>query len=287
MEIHHPHSLEELFATLDGADGEAKIVAGGTALVLMLRQGLIAPSRIASLQRIEGLNEIVERNGYVAIGATATLREVAATELVRANAPALATACGLVGNIRIRNAGTLGGNIAEADYASDPPAALVALGASVEIAGPDGLRVSTVEDLFTGFYGTTLDSTEVITSILIPISPEMTRQAYVKYRSRSSEDRPCVGVAVWMRLEEDSETVGELRVAVGAAASTPQRFTDTERLAHGTVLEELPIEQIADGYAEQIEALEDFRGSAWYRKQMTREFVRRAVDSIVGEGKVA
>lgn len=287
MEIVHPTSIQDLISSLNGGDVEGKIVAGGTALVLMMQQGLIAPERISSLKNIEGLNGIEERDGQISIGAMTTLRDIAADSHVRRSAPALAHSCSIVGNVRIRNVATLGGNLAEADYASDPPAVLVALDASVEIMGPDGSRTSPVEDLLTGFYSTTLEPAEVITAINIPAADSNSHQVYLKYRSRSSEDRPCVGVAAWAQLAGDGATIERLRVAVGAAAATPQRYPDVEKLAHGIALADVPADQIADGYSDQINALDDFRGSAWYRRQMTREFVRRALKALRDGERVA
>ena len=286
MNIVQPSSLNELVATL-GDDDDTKIIGGGTAVVLMIQQGLIFPGRLASLQRITGLSGITEHDDCVAIGAMTTLREVANAPCLRRCFPALTGACAIVGNVRIRNVATLGGNLAEADYASDPPATLVALGATVHITGQDGARESSVEELLTGFYSTSLCPTEVITHVTIPKTSPPTRQTYLKYRSRSSEDRPCVGVASSVRLAGDGDTVEELRVVVGATAAVPQRFPNIEAFATDNTLDASTIAQIADGYAESIEALDDLRGSAWYRRQMTRVFVTRTLTALTHEQGVA
>ncbi len=286
MKLHQPTALEDLVATLADAE-DTKIISGGTALVLMMQQGLVFPEQLVSTQRIAALHGVVVHNDRITIGATTTLREVAKDPSIQHALPALAHACEVVGNVRIRNVATLGGNLAEADYASDPPATLVALGATVEILGPAGTRTSSVEDLLTGFYSTSLESAEVITAIEIPTSDPPLRQVYLKYRSRSSEDRPCVGVAACLRLAGDGTTVEELRVAVGAAAATPQRFPELEEIALGGSLDATTIAGIADGYAEAIEALDDLRGSEWYRRQMTRVFVARALTALTSEGEVA
>ncbi len=286
MELLRPDSVPGAITAL-GQSLDTKLIAGGTAVVLMMRQGLLAPDRLVSLDRVPGLTGIRLEDDTLTVGARSTLASVAANPLVSEIAPALAAACGTVGNVRIRNVATLGGNIAEADYASDPPSAVVALGATITIAGANGDRTATVEDLITGFYQTTLEPDEVITAIHIPCSPLVRRQTYEKYRSRSSEDRPCVGVAAVMDLAEDERTIVALRVVIGAAAATPRRFPEIEERAVGRGIAPDLIQEIADGYAEVIEPLSDLRASAWYRKQMTRVFVSRALRNLTSNGNDA
>lgn len=288
MRILHPVSVDAAIRELADADGEAKIVAGGTALVLMMQQRLIAPAALVALDRLPGFDAIRREGEGVAIGAGATLTRVASDRLIRDRYPSLAYACSRVGNLRIRNAATLGGNLAEADYASDPPAVLVALDASVRIAGPEGGRESTIDDLLVGYYSTTLEPAEVIIDILLPPrDPSRDRDVYLKYISRSSEDRPCVGIAANARFD-DAGVVETLRVAVGAAVGTPRRYPEIEASACGGRLEAVTIDRVADGYAAAIEPLDDLRGSAWYRRQMVRTFIRqalRALASSAAEGR--
>lgn len=278
MRILQPGSVEEAVQALAEGKGEAKIVAGGTALVLMMQQRLIAPDALVSLGRLPGFDAIRSKGERISIGAGATLHGVATDRAIGRRYPSLAYACSRVGNVRIRNAATLGGNLAEADYASDPPAVLVALDAIVRIADRDGGRESTVEDLLVGYYSTTLEPTEVITEILLPPrDPTRDRDVYVKYISRSSEDRPCVGIAASARFADGSAAVEGLRIAVGAAVGTPERFPEIEAIALGGSLDEATINRVADGYAESIEPLDDLRGTAWYRRQMVRTFTREAL----------
>lgn len=279
MKLLLPTSVGDLVAEL-AQNEDTKIIAGGTAVVLMMKQGLIFPEQLASLQRIHDLNGVSDTDNQTVIGATTSLRDVAQSLSVNSTFPALAAACGVVGNVRIRNVATLGGNLAEADYASDPPAALVALGATVNIVGCSGKRESSVEELLTGFYSTSLDPTEVITAIKLPKADSPSRQVYLKYRSRSSEDRPCVGVAACAWMSEEGMTIDRLRIVVGAAGARPQRFPNIEQLAEGQALGTEAIATIADGYSLSIDALDDLRGTEWYRRQMTREFVTRALYAL-------
>jgi carbon-monoxide dehydrogenase medium subunit len=284
VRLYQPESIADAVARLAESDGEAKIIAGGTAVVLMMQQRLIAPEALVALRRIPNFAGIRVTNDGVTIGAGATLREVAASDVVRRHYPSLAVACGRVGNVRIRNAATIGGNLAEADYASDPPATLVALDATVQIIGPAGDRRSSVADLLLGFYETTLEPTEIITAVeLPPREAERDRDVYLKYISRSSEDRPCVGVAASGRFAIDDPSVVEsLRVVIGAAVGVPQRFPEAEALATGQRLTPELSERIAGEYAARVNPLDDLRGSAWYRRQMVHTFTRRALRAIAG-----
>jgi carbon-monoxide dehydrogenase medium subunit len=282
VRLYQPESIMDAVAQLAESDGEAKIIAGGTAVVLMMQQRLIAPDALVALGRIPNLAGIRITSDGLSIGAGTTLREIAASDVVRRHYPSLAEACDRVGNVRIRNAATIGGNLAEADYASDPPATLVALGATVRIIGPAGDRHSSVADLLLGFYETTLEPTEIITAVeLPPRDPQRDHDIYLKYISRSSEDRPCVGVAVSARFATDEPSVVEaLRVAIGGAVGVPQRFPEAEALATGQRLTPELSERIAGEYAARISPLDDLRGSAWYRSQMVHTFTRQALLAI-------
>jgi carbon-monoxide dehydrogenase medium subunit len=181
--------------------------------------------------------------------------------------------------VRVRSVATVGGVLAEADYASDPPCALLALGAKVEVRGHSP-RAIPIEEFFQGFYETALEPEELVTAVRIPVPAPGTTAAYEKYRTRSSEDRPCVGVFAATRL--DGGRLEELRVAVGAASETPQRFPDLEEAATGRPLDEALAAEVAEGYAERVETLDDMRGSAWYRTEMIRVWVRRTILRAAG-----
>jgi carbon-monoxide dehydrogenase medium subunit len=192
--------------------------------------------------------------------------------------PVLSESFGVVGNVRVRHAATVGGLLAEADYASDPPAVFLALDGQIQASGPKGARLIPARDFFVGFYETSLEPNEIVTGIRVPIPPAGTRAVYEKFVTRSMEDRPCVGTVASVRMSADGRTCEDLRVGVGAVAEVPQRFSELEALAHGTRLEEDVIRAIADGYAERIDTLDDMRGSAWYRTEMIRVWVRRAIE---------
>lgn len=274
-----PQTLQEASELLAADPWGTKVISGGTAVVLMMQQGLISPDVLVSLGRIPNLRGIDRDGGLLRIGAATTLAEVAASPSVRASAPSLVSACSVVGNPRIRNVATLGGNLAEADYASDPPATLASLGASCTVRGPEGERTVAVRDLITGFYETVLGTGELVTRIDVPVPSAARGAVYAKYRSRSSEDRACVGVAA--RVDLLDGTVSDLDVVVAAVASTLQRVPPALAGVVGRVLDADVAEEVAHAYADAIDPMDDARGSAWYRRRMIRVFVRRALQESV------
>jgi carbon-monoxide dehydrogenase medium subunit len=278
-----PRSADEVVALLASHGDEARVVAGATALTILLRQGLIHPSALISIGRVPGLDDIQRDTGALAIGALVTHRAVETSPIVREAIPALAETFGTVANVRVRNAATVGGVLAEADYASDPPAAFLALDATVQALGPSGSRDIPIAAFFQGFYETSLARDEIVTGVRVPIPQVGTRAAYQKFVTRSSEDRPCVGVFAALRLAEDGRACEDLRVAVGAASEVPARFPNVEALARNQQLTNEVVQTVADGYAERVDSLADMRGSAWYRTEMVRVWVQRAIQRALGQ----
>jgi carbon-monoxide dehydrogenase medium subunit len=278
MRFLKPETIHEAIEVLRADPNSTTLIAGGNVVVLMLQQKLIAPETLVSLAGVSGLGGVRDDGERIHIGALTVHREIEQSLLIRTRCPALSQACSVVGNIRVRNQGTLGGNLGEADYASDPGAVLLALNAVIITAGPSGERRIPISEFFVGFYTTALEEGEIITGIEIPALPEGTRAAYLKYKSRSSEDRPCVGVTALAAFDGDKCT--DLRVGVGAASETPRRLSEVERAAQGQPLTDELIREIAESYAAGIETLDDLRGSAWYRTQMIRVHVRRALEEV-------
>ncbi|MCW2854123.1 MAG: hypothetical protein JWM84_3787 [Nocardioides sp.] len=273
--IFFPRSLLEASQILSDYDGEAKVVAGSTALSLLMGQKLVNPQALVSLSQVPGLGDIEVEDGVVVIGALVSHAEVARSTVVREHAPVVAESFAVVGNSRIRAAATVGGVLAEADYASDPPAAVVLLDGWVTAVGPNGAREILASELFVGFYETSLESDEVISHLHIPSVPAQAFTSYAKYSSRSADDRPCVGVAVLVRMDDGA--CADVRVSVGAAAEVPLRLPEIEDSARGSALGEDAIGRIADAYAGALDPIEDVRGSAWYRTEMTRNLITRAL----------
>jgi carbon-monoxide dehydrogenase medium subunit len=250
------------------------VIAGGTAMVSAISNKLALPSALVSLARIPNLG-FIRRDGALHLGALATIRTAERDSTVRAFCPALAQAYGVVGNVRVRNQATVGGNLAEADYASDPPTMLLALEARVVT----NAREILLKELFLGILMTSLEPAEILTEIIVPALPSSARAAYVRFTSRSAESRPSANAAVVADFD-DAGRVKEVRVAVGAAVAMPQRLSELENIARGEKLSDALVEKIAAEYARQIEPLDDKMESAWYRRELVRVLVKRALEQV-------
>jgi carbon-monoxide dehydrogenase medium subunit len=257
-----PASLDEALSLRAERGDEATVLAGGTFLGILMNQGFLAPVALLSLGRVEELRAITVDDGELRLGAMATHRAVERSQAVRDGWPVLARAFSLVASARVRNQATVGGVLADADYASDPPAMLAALDARAVLRSPRGERSVSVGELILGYYETCIEPDELLIEVRVP--PQPARATYRKFRSRSSEDRPCAAVAA-VRGDQG------LRVVVGAVAETPQDFPD---LCDGEPAE------VAARYAERIEPLSDSRGSAAYRRRVIAAEVRRAVEAV-------
>jgi aerobic carbon-monoxide dehydrogenase medium subunit len=235
-----------------------------------VNQGFLDPDLLLSLGAVDGLAHVHADGGVLRLGAMATHRAVERAPAAAAW-PVLQRAFGLVASPRVRNQATVGGVLADADYASDPPAMLAALGARAVLRSPAGERDVAIEELILGYYETCIRPDELLVEVRVPAQPEAA--VYRKFRSRSSEDRPCVAVAA-------VRDGAALRVVVGAVAETPQHFPDVCALAGDGALDAELATEIGRRYAERIAPISDARGSAAYRRRVTAAEVRRAVEAL-------
>ena len=278
FELIQPESVAEGVEALGRADGEARVIAGGTALVPMLRLGLLRPERVISLHRIADLGGVAASGGVLHIGAMATLAAIARAPEVERGWPLLREASGRVATPAIRSTATLGGNLGYAEPASDPAPALLCLEAEVEIAGPAGPRRVPLAQFFTGFYETALAPGEIVTGVRIPACPSDARTGYVKFCPRSAEDKPLVGVAALLVV--DDGRCRDARIGLGAVAPTAIRAARAEAILRGAALEAPTIQAAAEAAAEETDPLSDLMGTRDYRRQMVRVWVRRLVTSL-------
>ncbi|RZU33459.1 FAD binding domain-containing protein [Blastococcus saxobsidens] len=287
MKFLRPETLGEA-AALAREHEDAKFISGGTAVVLMLQQRLIFPTHLISLTGVTdvpGWREVRRTETGLRIGGGVLLSAVARSAHVRELAPSLASAAGVVGNARIRNQATTGGNVAESDYASDPPSVLVSLGATVEVDDGTAARIVPAAEMFTDFFTTDLRTGEVVTAVHVPAAGPGSHASYTKFCSRSAEDRPCVGVATAARLQDG--VLASLEVVLGAVAAIPQRWPEVTRAALGRPLDEQVAQEVAEEYAMLVDPIDDHRGSAWYRREMVRVQVRRSLLELAGDGGAA
>jgi carbon-monoxide dehydrogenase medium subunit len=274
-----PETVPEAVEILARLDGEARVIAGGTALVPTMRLGLVTPDRLVSLHRIAGLSAVRVDKGMLEIGAMTTLSALVRHAIVREGWPLLAHAASRVATPPIRSSATLGGNLCYAEAASDPAPALLCLEAQVRVADSVGERVVPIGEFFTGFYETAVAAGEILTAIRVPPMPEGARAGYLKFCPRSAEDKPLIGVAALVTLDGGGR-VREIRVALAGAAPTPIRARRAEAALQSERLTDTAARAAADAAAAEADPLSDLMGSADYRREMIRVWVRRLLVSL-------
>jgi len=282
FEYRAPDTLEEVVALLEQYGDEAKLLAGGTALVILMKQELVQPTCLVDLRRVPGLRGIGPVDGGLLIGALTTHRELESSPRIRTLSRALAETFRSVATIRIRTMGTIGGNLAHGDPSLDPPVTLLALGASVRAQGPNGERVIPLDELFVDYYETALQPTEVLTGVQIPYTPPRTRAAFFKFTPRTEDDYGTVTVAVRLTADRFGRDCEDVRIALGAVGSTCLRATDAEAALRGQPLGDSAFHEAAALAREQCDPISDLRGSAEYKREMVAVFVRRALHHAHG-----
>jgi aerobic carbon-monoxide dehydrogenase medium subunit len=276
FELAEPASLREALALLDPDDSTVRPIAGGTALMLMMKAGVFRPTRLVSLRKLDAqyARIVAGTDGTLTIGAMTPLAKVERSPEVARVAPVIPRAMRRLSNIRVRNVATIGGNLAHGDPHMDLPPVLIALGAEVAIGAPTGERTIAVEDLFAGYFETVLAKNELITELRIPAQGK-SRAAYMKVTTGSAEDWPALGVAV--ALVAEGAAVKSARVVVSAATEKAVRLTTAEKVLAGTNIDANALARAADAAVAEVECISDVRGSAAYKRELIRVYVRRAV----------
>jgi aerobic carbon-monoxide dehydrogenase medium subunit len=272
-----PTSLDEAQAALREHGDDAKIMAGGTALILFMRQRLLQPAVIVSLRQVPGLDQVEAVDGGIRIGTLVTHRRAEIHPLVRERFPALEETLERVATIRIRNMGTVGGNLAHSDPAQDPPATLLALGASVDVVGPGGQRTIPLDEFFTDYYENALEPGDVLTHINVPPPPARHAQAFSKFLPRSVDDYATVAVAVSLALSPDGKRCEEARIGLGSVGPTPLRARAAEAVLRGQELTDAVLREAGEAAAGECDPLPDIRGSAEYKREMVKVWLARTV----------
>jgi carbon-monoxide dehydrogenase medium subunit len=274
--LEEPASLAEALALLDPDDPAVRAIAGGTALMLMMKSGLYRPQRLVSLRRLgpalTGINAAAD--GGVEIGAMVRLAEIERSPAIREAAPVIAGTLLTHSNVRVRNVATLGGNLAHADPHMDLPPVLIALGASLRVAGPGGERVVRVEDLFTGYLETVLTNNELITAVAVP-SQAGRRAVYVKCTARTADDWPALGLAVSVRAEDGQ--LRDARIAIGAATETAMRLPAAEAVLADRAIDDALLREAGRAAAAEAPVVADHHGSAAYKRVLIEVHLQRAL----------
>jgi aerobic carbon-monoxide dehydrogenase medium subunit len=275
FELAEPTSLSEAINLLDRDDETIRPIAGGTALMLMMKAGVYRPAKLVSLRKIERkYATIAAAADGLTIGAMTTLSDLERSADLQNHAPLITRTLLTLSNVRVRNVATVGGAIAHGDPHMDLPPVLIALGASITIAGPYGERRLLVEDLYSGYYETVLAKNDLIASVQIPAQAGK-HAAYIKVTTGSVDDWPALGVAVV--IEGDANTAKSVRIVASAATEKAVRLKSAEEILSGNPLDDRLIRRAADAAVEQAEFVADVRGSVPYKKELMRVYVQRAV----------
>jgi carbon-monoxide dehydrogenase medium subunit len=278
FELAEPRTLCEAAGLIDAEDPSVRAIAGGTALMLMMKAGVFQPTRLVSLRGVEArYSEITATGGGLRIGALTTLSALARSAVVKSTVPVMTQTLKTLSNVRVRNVATLGGHLAHADPHMDLPPVLMALGAQVLALSPAGSRTLAIADLYTGYYETALARNELIAEIIVP-SQAGRRAVYVKCTTRSADDWPTLGIAVSLTVEGGA--VKEASIVASAATEKPLRLAAAEGVLRGqtvndTVLQRCGEAAMAEATGEGLVA--DARGSAAYKSELLRVHVARAV----------
>jgi len=282
FELVEPATLKEAIALIDPDDATVRPIAGGTALMLMMKAGVFQPRRLVSLRKLNGgMSGIKASSGALTIGAMTPLAEVEHSADVAKATPVIPRTMRRLSNVRVRNVATVGGALAHGDPHMDLPPVAIALGGRVRIATASGERELAVEDLLTGYYETALKPNELIAALHIPAQGK-SRAAYCKVTAGAADDWPALGVAV--ATEADGTSIKSARVVVSAATPKATRLKAAEAALAGGKADAKTLAAAGDAAAEEAEIIADVRGSAAYKRELLRVYVGRAVRAAL-DGK--
>ncbi len=270
-----PQSLEDALAQLGEHGDDARVLAGGHSLLPVMKARLADPGVLVDIAGIDGLSGISESEDGITIGAMTTHAEIEASASVQGRCRSLAEAAAAIGDVQVRNRGTLGGSLAHADPAADYPAVILAANAEITVAGADGERVIAADDFFTGAYETALGAGEIITSVRIRASAARGSSAYLKAAQQASGFAVC-GVAARIALDADG-AVERIRVGVTGVAESAYRATSVEDALTGAAPSAESIRKAAATAGEGVDALDDFYAGADFRRHLAGVYAARAI----------
>ena len=276
FDYHKAVNLEEACEALTDSKGPAVLLAGGTDLMLKLKEGKLRPARVIDLKGIQGMDRVSVSENELSIGALVTMRTLETSAPVLTKAPLLAQAAAQVGSVQVRYRATLGGNLCNAAPSTETAPALLALDAKAEIHGKSGTRIVELVDFFLGPGATILKEDEVLTALKIPLNENQQGAVYYKLSARKAMDIAFVGVAVLLEVDRKGSIL-KARIALGAVAPTPIRAVAAEMVLEGKRLDAALAEESSRLAAQACRPISDIRASAEYRRQMTSQLCRRGL----------
>ena len=276
--LDEPESVAEVSEILGRFGDSAKIYAGGTELLLAMKEGLVRYERLVNVKRLKGLNDVVANNGTVKIGALCTHHQLETSSVLQQRLPVLVKLEQNVANVRVRQAGTIGGNLCFAEPHADPGTLLIALGAKMTAQKSSSQREIAAEDFFVDAYETSLQEDELLTEIHIPAPTANSRSAYLKF---GYLERPSVGVAVAFNLR--GSTLNDVKIAVGCAGPAPRRVPEAEGVLSGKSTDEAArnIAQAGVIAGRASQALTDLHGSQEYKEHIVGVLLKRAFQAAI------
>ncbi len=274
FEYFAPETLDEAISLLDGYGPEASVLAGGQSLIPMMKLGLAAPGYLVDINRLPGLADIREDNGFLHIGSLTREAQLDRSELVRAKYPILHDTTAVIADPLVRNMATVGGNLAHGDPANDHPATMLALGAEVAVRGPAGERVIPVSDFFEGVLTTALNQGEILTGIRVPTPPAASGSAYLKLE-RKVGDYATAGVAAVITVNDG--VCQQAGIGLTNAGPIPVKARTAESFLVGKRLDDETIREAARLASQEAQPSADLRGSEEYKRDMVRVLAGRAL----------
>lgn len=275
-----PPNLNEACSLTAELGSDAKVIAGGTDVIVAMKDKVIAPKYIVDLKNIEGLDYIDfdPVDGWK-VGSLTKLRTIEKSEIIKRDLPALSDSAHYVASTQVRSKATLVGNIANASPSADTVPILMALGAKVRIQGADHEHNCPIEDFYTGFKKTILEPGDIVTEIIIPPLQDNQGAAYLKHAIRKAMDLAIVGVASFVEIEDG--IVKDAKIVLGAVAITAVRALEAEKMLIGQKVSDELIEKVAVKASEECSPIDDVRSSAEYRQDMVRVFTKRSLKKAI------
>src|SRR5262245_14937164 len=278
FDYHEPTTLKNTFSLMEKHGEDARVIAGGTSLIIMMRQRLLTPKIVISLARIPKLDRITYNNDGLRIGAGARHRDIELSAAVQKHYPLLQETFRKVAQPRIRNMGTVGGNLAGGDPLTDPGASLIALDAEVTLSSSKGQRRLRLDEFFIDYYQTALEPGELLTEIHVP-PPQRPGWSHIKFTPRSIEDFATVGVAI--TLQAKNGICEDVRLGLNSVAPTIVRAQKAEEVLRGKSIDDATLRKMGEVAATECDPMDDNRGSAEYKREMVNVLVRRAAQEAL------
>ena len=282
--LEEPENVQEAAQLLTRYGETARIYAGGTELLLVMKEGLAHYERLVNVKKIPNLDQVKLDDGVISLGALSTHRQLSLSPPARQHLPAFAAMEANVANVRVREIGTIGGNLCFAEPHADPGTMLLVLSARLVAAKETGRREIPIEKFFVDAYETSLEAGELLTEIRVPLLPARSGVVYLKF---GYLERPSVGVAVFLSLNEKAHSIRDARIAVGCVGPTPKRIHEAESLLKGKSVDEASrlIAEAGAQAARASQAISDLHGSQDYKEHIVGVLLKRAFQQAVEQCK--